>query len=152
MDQYQKDTCFYYEEAYCYYDIDVDKILLYQKSGNEYYIRYKHLNKMDIEPLQLKIKTFSNEIRGYNNGDEMICIENSDEEFFQKFREIWNKIIELIKINNAPNFIQTNLDDNSEFNEANVLENTNFVISNCDKDELIIALHFVVNKILKYHY
>ena len=28
-------------------------------------------------------------------------------------REIWNKIIKLININNAPNFVQNTLDDNS---------------------------------------
>ena len=60
---------------------------------------------MDIVPLQLKIKNFYYEIRDYNNGDKTIYIENSDKEFFEKMREIWNKVIELININNAPNFV-----------------------------------------------
>ena len=60
---------------------------------------------MDIVPLQLKIKNFYSEIRDYNNGDKTIYIENSDKEFFEKMREIWNKVIELININNAPNFV-----------------------------------------------
>ena len=60
---------------------------------------------MDIVPLQLKIKNFYYEIRDCNNGDKTIYIENSDKEFFEKMREIWNKVIELININNAPNFV-----------------------------------------------
>ena len=64
-------------------------------------------------------------------------------------REIWNQIIKLININNAPNFVQNTLDDNSEYIEANVLENTNFVKSNCYKVEPIIVLHSVINKNLK---
>ena len=44
-----------YKDSYNYYDIDVDKILLYKKSGNEYIIEYNDVNKMMIVPLQLKI-------------------------------------------------------------------------------------------------
>ena len=62
-------------------------------------------------------------------------------------REIWNKIIELIDINNAPNFVKITLDD-EEYIEADVLKNTSFVKSSCYEDRLIIALHFVVNNIL----
>ena len=32
---------------------------------------------------------------------------------------------------------------------ADVLENTNFVKSNCHKDEIIIVLHSAVNSIIK---
>ena len=31
VDQYQKDTCSYVEDAYCYFHIDVDRILLHKK-------------------------------------------------------------------------------------------------------------------------
>ena len=48
-----KDTIFDYEDAYYCYYIDVDRILSF-KSGNKYFIRYKHSNKMGIVPLQLK--------------------------------------------------------------------------------------------------
>ena len=131
IDQYQKDACFYYEDAYYYYDIDLDRILLYKKNDNEYFTRYKHLNKMDIVPLQLKIKNYFYEISDYDNGDETIYIENSNKEFFEKIREIWNKITELINMNNAPNYVQTILENDSEFIWADVPENTNFVKSNC---------------------
>ena len=49
-----------YIDSYNYYDIDVDKILLFQKSGNEYIIRYNNVNKMMILPLQLKINNSYN--------------------------------------------------------------------------------------------
>ena len=55
-DQYKKDTFFEYEDAYNYYDIDVDKMVLFKQSDNEYFIRYSDPNKMKIVPLQLKIK------------------------------------------------------------------------------------------------
>ena len=41
-----------YEDSYNYYDIDVDKILLYKKSNNEYIIRYNDVNKMNVVLLQ----------------------------------------------------------------------------------------------------
>ena len=31
VDQYQKDTCSYVEDAYCYFHNDVDRILLHKK-------------------------------------------------------------------------------------------------------------------------
>ena len=64
-------------------------------------------------------------------------------------RAIWNKVIELINKNNAPNFVKNTLDDNSEFIDADVVENTNFIKSNCCKDELIMFLHSIVNNNLK---
>ena len=36
--QYKKDTFFEYEDAYNYYDIDVDKIILFKQSDGEYFI------------------------------------------------------------------------------------------------------------------
>ena len=52
-----------YIDSYNYYDIDVDKILLFQKSDNEYIIRYNDVNKMIIVPLQLKINNSDNAIK-----------------------------------------------------------------------------------------
>ena len=60
----------------------------------------------------------------------------------------WNKIIKLIGINYAPDFVKYSLDD-EKYIMADVLENTNFVKSNCHKDEIIIVLHSVVNNIIK---
>ena len=67
---------------------------------------------------------FFYQVCDYNSGGKVIYIENSDKEFFEKIREICNKIIELININNALNFVQITLNDGSEFIEADVLENT----------------------------
>ena len=51
-----------YIDSYNYYDINVDKILLFKNSDNEYVIRYNDANKMMTVPLQLKINNFYNEI------------------------------------------------------------------------------------------
>ena len=123
-DQYQKDIYFEYEDAYHYYNIDVNKIRIMKQNGNEYFIRYCDFNKTDIVPLQLKIKKCFYKIDTFKNKDRVMFIHADDKEFFEKNREIWNKITELIFINNKPNFIQTTLDD--EFIEASVLKNTVF--------------------------
>ena len=62
--------------------------------------------------------------------------------------EIWNKTIELIGINNAPDFVQITLDDANEFIEEDVLENTVFT-DDINDDQLVIVLHSVF--ILKHH-
>ena len=41
-----------YKNAYNYYEIDVDTIILYKKCDNEYFIRY-NINKNNYVPLQL---------------------------------------------------------------------------------------------------
>ena len=53
-DQYLKDTCFEYEDAYNCYNIDVNKLRLFEQSNNEHFFRYSDFNKMEIVPLQLK--------------------------------------------------------------------------------------------------
>ena len=37
VDQYKKDTCFYDEDAYYHYDIDVDKISLFKQQQKNFY-------------------------------------------------------------------------------------------------------------------
>ena len=61
---------------------------------------------------------------------------------------MWNKIIELIGLNNEPNFVQSTLDDDNEFIKADVLENTVFTDDIYD-DQLVIVLHSVFNDYLK---
>ena len=115
VDLYLYDRLFGYKDSYNYYDIDIDKILLFKKSDNEYIIRYNDVNKMIIAPLQLKIKNFYNELNTFANNNRVMFIYNDDKEFFRKCREIWNKITELIGINNAQDFVETTLDDGDEF-------------------------------------
>ena len=71
-----------YIDSCNYYDTDVDKILLFKKSDNEYIIRYNDVNKMMIVPLQLKIKNFYNELNTFANNDRLMFIYNDDKEFF----------------------------------------------------------------------
>ena len=50
-DLYLNNRFFEYKDSYNFYDIDVDKILLFKKGDNEYIIRYNAVNKMTIVPL-----------------------------------------------------------------------------------------------------
>ena len=72
------------------------------------------LNKMEIVPLQLKINNSYSELRTYADNNRLLYIHNYDQKLFKKCREIWNRINELIGINNAPDFVQTTLDDGNE--------------------------------------
>ena len=65
IDVYLNSRFLEYKDSYNYYDIDVDKILLFKKSDNEYIIRYNDVNKMMIVPLQLKINNSYNEINEF---------------------------------------------------------------------------------------
>ena len=58
------------KDSYIYYDIDVDKTLLFKKSDNEYFIRYYDVNKMKLVPLKLKRKSSYSEIHIFENNNE----------------------------------------------------------------------------------
>ena len=61
VDLYLNNRVLKYKDFYNYYDIDVDKILLFKKYDNEYIIRYNNVNKIMVVPLQLKINDCCNE-------------------------------------------------------------------------------------------
>ena len=126
VDLYLNDRFLGYKDSHNYYDIDVAKIL-FLKSGNEYIIGYNDVNKMIIAPLQLKIKNSYNELNTFANNNRVMFIYNDDKEFFRKCIEIWNKIIELIGINNPKNFVEAD-DHDKLFITADVHKNTSFVI------------------------
>ena len=65
VDLYLNNRFLGYKDSYNYYDIDVDKILLYKKNNNEYVIRYNNVKKMMIVPLQLKINNSYYEINAF---------------------------------------------------------------------------------------
>ena len=106
---------FGYKDSYNYYDIDVDKILLFIKSDNEYVIRYNDVNKKKVVPLQLKIKNFYfGELRMFTSGITLMPIHSNDKELFRKCREIWNKINDLIGINDPRDFVEATFDDGED--------------------------------------
>ena len=137
-----------YIDSYNYYDIDVDKILLFKKSDNEYIIRYNDVNKMTAVPLQLKLNNFFGKLHALKNNIKLMSIKSDDKEHFRKFREIWNKIIELIGINNAKDFVKNTIDDDDEFIMVDVHKNTSFVEGNY-RNKLVIVLHSVIDNYLE---
>ena len=112
VDLYQNRS-FGQKDFYNQYDNDVDKILLFKKSDGEYIIRYKDINKLKIAPLQLK-NFFFGELRTCTNNNRVMYVHNNDKKLFRKCREIWNRVAELIGINNAEDFVETALDDGDE--------------------------------------
>ena len=150
VDLYLNNRFLGYKDSYNYYDIDVGKIL-FKKSDNEYIIRYNDVNKMIIAPLQLKIKNFYNELNTFANNNRVMFIYNDDKEFFRKCIEIWDKIIELIGINNHIYFLKAD-DDNVLFIMADVYKNTSFVIEDNYRyghNKVVIVLHSVINDCIK---
>ena len=79
---------------------------------------------MTVAPLQLKINNFYYELNTFANNNRVMFIYNDDKEFFRKCREIWNKITELIGINNPRDFVKTDSDYDDKFIIADVHENT----------------------------
>ena len=77
-----------------------------------------------------------------------MSIESNDKELFRKIREIWNKIIKLIGINNAEDFVKNTIDDTDEFIMVDVDKNTSFVKGDY-RSELVIVLHTVIDNYLK---
>ena len=75
-------------------------------------------------------------------------IHNDDKKLFRKCGEIWNKITELIGINDAHDFVETTLDDGDKFIAADVHRNTSFAEGNC-RDKLVIVLYSVINDYLR---
>ena len=106
---------------------------------------------MIIAPLQLKIKNFYNELNTFANSTWVMLIYNDDKDFFRKCIKIWNKIIELIGINNPIDFVEA--DDHYElFIMADVHKNTSFVIEDNYRyghNKVVIVLHSVINDCIK---
>ena len=119
------------------------KILLLKNSYSEYFIRYCDVNKMKLVPLQSKTKNFYNELNTFANYNRVAFLHNKNKECFRKCREIWNKIIELIDINNPIDFVNFD-DDANEFITVDVCEGTSFVNEgNYDRrySKVVIVLH-----------
>ena len=113
-------------------------------------IRYYDVDKMMIVPLQLKINNFYNEINTLENNNRVIFIYIDDKEFFRRCIEIWDKIIELIGINNPIDFVK--VDDDELFIMADVHKNTSFVVKDNYRyrhNKVVIVLHSVINDCIK---
>ena len=104
-----------------------------------------------ILPLQLKINNLYNEINTLENNNRVMFIYNNDKEFFRKCIKIWDKIIELIGINDHIHFLKVD-DDDELFIMADLQKNKSFVIEDNYRygyNKLVIVLHSVVNDCIK---
>ena len=145
VDLYLYDRFFGYKDSYYHYYIYADKILLFKKSDNKYFIRHNDVYDIKPRPLQLK-DNFYSEISENANNNLMVCIYSDDKKLSKKCREIWNNVTESIGINNAENFVKTTEDNGDEYIEAILNKNTNLVkVNHKNKNELIIVLDSIVN-------
>ena len=118
-----------------------------------YFLRYYDVNKKKIVPLQLKINNFSfGNLYMFTSDTTLVPIFSDGNKFFRKYREIWNKIIELIGINIPPkDFVETTLnDDEDEFIMLDVEKNTKTIEINIDMI-LYLFLHLFLIMYFKYH-
>ena len=157
VDLYLNHIFFGYKDSYNYYDTDVDKIFLFVKIDNDYIIRQNDVNKMKIVPLQLKIQNFqfgelhmltNNELHMLTNNITLMPIHNDDKELSRRCRDIWNKITELVCINDIPDFVETTLDDDDEFIIVDVHKNTSSVRDKY-RNSLVIVLRSAFNDYLQ---
>ena len=118
VDLYLYDRFFGYKDSYYHYYIYADKILLFKKSDNKYFIRHNDVYDIKPRPLQLKIDNLYSEISKNANNNLMVCIYSDDKKLSKKCREIWNNVTESIGINNAENFVKTTEDNGDEYIEA----------------------------------
>ena len=137
---------FGYEDSYNYYDIDVNKILLFKKDDREYFVRYNDVNKKKITPLQLKIENYSLGELDFNYYTADVELESNDKEFFIKCREIQNKISKLMNIDNPDDFVI--IDDYG--NELIVLdmEKNTSAIRDKHRNDLVFVFTSVINNSL----
>ena len=97
-------------------------------------------------PLQLKIKNSDHELNAFANNYRVMLIYNE----YGMYR-IWNKIIELIGINNPIDFVEAD-DHDKLFITTDVHKNTSFVIEDNYRyghNKVVIVLHSVINDYLK---
>ena len=66
-------------------------------------------------PLQLKINNFYfGELHMFLDNITIMPIHSNDKELFRKCREIWNKINDLIGINDPRDFVEATFDDGED--------------------------------------
>ena len=90
----------------------------------------------------------NNELHMLTNNITLMPIHNDDKELSRKCREIWNKITELVCINDIPDFVETTLDDDDEFIIVDVHKNTSSVRDKY-RNSLVIVLRSAFNDYLQ---
>ena len=97
---------------------------------------------MKIVPLQLKIKNFYfGELHMFANNITLMPIHSDDKELFRKCREIWNKITELIGINDIPDFVETTLDDGDDDDDD---DDDEFVMVDVHKNQALLEINIEI--------
>ena len=83
----------------------------------------------------------------FTSGITLVPIESDDEEFFIKCREIWNKIAELMGINNPNDFVEID-DYRDEFIMLEIEKNTS-AIRDKNRNGFVFEFTCVINNLLQ---
>ena len=109
-------------------------------------IRYNDVNKKKIVLLQLKIENFYfGELHMYTSNITEVPIHSDDKELFRKCREIWNKINELIGINDPRDFVEITLDDDEDEFIMLEVEKSTSAVRDKFRNNLVFVLHSIIN-------
>ena len=111
-------------------------------------MRYNDVNENKIVPLQLKISNYSLEELDFNRYTADVILESNDKEFFIKYREIWNKIIELMDIDSPNNFVII-ADYGDEFTVLDIEKNRSAVRDKYRNDLAFVIVASVINSSLQ---
>ena len=72
-------------------------------------------------------------------------IYSDDKELFRKCREIWNKINELIGINDPRDFVEITLDDDEDEFIMLEVEKSTSAVRDKYRNNLVFVLHSIIN-------
>ena len=111
-------------------------------------MRYNDVNENKIVPLQLKIANYSLEELDFNRYTADVILERNEKEFFIKYREIWNKIIELMDIDNPKNFVIID-DYGDEFTVLDIEKNRSAIRDKYRNDLAFVIVVSVINSSLQ---
>ena len=111
-------------------------------------MRYNDVNENKIVPLQLKISNYSLEELDFNRYTADVILERNEKEFFIKYREIWNKIIELMDIDNPKNFVIID-DYGDEFTVLDIEKNRSAIRDKYRNDLAFVIVVSVINSSLQ---
>ena len=111
-------------------------------------MRYNDVNENKIVPLQLKIANCSLEELDFNRYTADVILERNDKEFFIKCREIWNRIIELMDIDNPNNFVIID-DYGDQFTVLDIKKNRSAIRDKYGNDLAFVNVASVINSSLQ---
>ena len=94
-----------------------------------------------------KFRNFSlGELHMFTNNITLVSIDSDDKYLFKKCREIWNKITELIGIDDPTDVVETTFDNNEDEFIMLELEKNTSAVRDKHRNDLAFVFHPVLNE------